>query len=73
MVVERLRLAMVKGMLLQVIMGVFLLAEVATLTRLASVDHKTGLLRLWLVTRPAVHSVLYARRRVVTDGAGVDI
>ena len=73
MVVERLRFAVVKGMLLQVIMCIFLLAEVATLTRLASVDHKTGLFRLWLVTRPAIHSVLNPGRRVVTDGAGVDV
>ena len=73
MVVEWLRFAMVKGMLLQVIMGVFLLAEVATLTRLTSIDHETGLLRLWLVTRPAVHSVFNACRRVITDGAGVDV
>ena len=43
------------------------------MTRLSSVHHETGLLGLWLVTRPAVHSVLYPSRRVVTDGARVDV
>ena len=50
---------------------ILLLAELPTLTRLAPVDHQTGLLGLWLVTL-AVDSVLHSCRRMVTNGT-VDV